>query len=249
MDAIHVIQLTDPHLFGDPAETLRGVATARTLERTLVAAERAIAHADVILVTGDLVQDDVAGYELFRRILGPIGKPVWCIPGNHDDAVAMRRALAQPPFRVGGYGDLGAWRLVMLDSAVPNQAGGTLSYAALQELDTALATADGRPALVCLHHHPVPMQSEWLDQVGLSNAAEFFAVIDRYSNVKAIAWGHVHQEFEGKRGAVRLLATPSTCTQFLPSSKDFAIDTLPPAYRELTLYADGRLDTRLCLVP
>jgi Icc protein len=249
MDAIHVVQLTDPHLFGDAAETLRGVATARSLERTLAAAERAIAHADVILVTGDLVQDDTQGYELFRRILGPIGKPVWCIPGNHDDAHAMRRALAQPPFRVGGHDDLGAWRIVMLDSSVPNEAGGRLSPAALQELDAALAGAAGRPTLVCLHHHPVPMQSAWLDEVGLSNAAEFFAVIDRYRNVKAISWGHVHQEFDGKHGSVRLLATPSTCTQFLPGSKDFAIDTLPPAYRELTLYADGRLDTRLCFVP
>ena len=35
MSAIRVIQFTDPHLFGDPAETLRGVNTFETLERTL----------------------------------------------------------------------------------------------------------------------------------------------------------------------------------------------------------------------
>jgi 3',5'-cyclic-AMP phosphodiesterase len=249
MRPVHVVQLTDPHLFGDETETLRGVATARSLERTLAAAAPAIAKADVVLVTGDLVQDDIEGYRQFRRIMGSLGKPIWCIPGNHDDAAALRSALAQPPFRVGGHDDLGAWRVVMLDSSVPNEAGGTLSPASLRELDTALAGAEGRPALVCLHHHPVPLHSRWLDEVGLSNGAEFFTVIDRYPNVKAVAWGHVHQEFDGKRGLVRLLATPSTCTQFLPGSAEFAVDTLPPAYRELMLYADGRLDTRLCFLP
>jgi Icc protein len=249
MRSIHVVQLTDPHLFGDAAATLRGVATAHSLEQTLTAAKQAIANADVVLVTGDLVQDDVGGYQQFRRIFGSLGKPVWCIPGNHDDASALRQALCQPPFRVGGHDDFGAWRIVMLDSSVANQAGGMLSRTALQELDAALAGAGGRPSLVCLHHHPIPMQSRWLDEVGLSNSREFFAVLDRHTNVKAVAWGHVHQAFDGMRGKVRLLATPSTCKQFLPGSLEFAIDTLPPAYREFTLHADGQFETRLCFAP
>ena len=42
---------------------------------------------------------------------------------------------------------------------------------------------------------------------------------------------------------VRLMSSPSTCIQFLPHSKGFAIDTATPGYRWLELYPDGRIET------
>ena len=65
------------------------------------------------------------------------------------------------------------------------------------------------------------MASRWLDRVGLTNAAEFLHTIDQHKNVRAIVWGHVHQAYDGLRKGVRLLATPSTCAQFLPHSDEF----------------------------
>jgi Icc protein len=76
----------------------------------------------------------------------------------------------------------------------------------------------------------VPHDSRWLDSVGLHNAADLFAATDRHASVRAIVWGHVHQEFDALRKGVRLLAVPSTCAQFLPHSEQFAID---PASEEL----------------
>jgi Icc protein len=156
---------------------------------------------------------------------------------------AMRRELNGKPFVVGGWVDLGAWRFVLLDSCVAGSAGGRLSDAALAELDRALGTAANKHVMVCLHHHPVPMHSRWLDNVGLSNANEFWSVIDSHPQVKAVVWGHVHQNFEGIRRGVRLLATPSTCAQFQPRSDQFVIDNQPPAYRLLTLHSNGAIDT------
>ena len=92
MSAIRVIQFTDPHLFGDVAGSLRGVNSYDTLERTLADASGHLAIADAILVTGDLVQDDPGGYEHFRRVFARFGKPVLCIPGNHDLVPEMREA-------------------------------------------------------------------------------------------------------------------------------------------------------------
>ncbi len=243
MSAIRVIQFTDPHLFGDAAGTLRGVNTAETLERALSDASGHIAISDAILVTGDLVQDDAGGYEHFRRIFSRFGKPVLCIPGNHDLVPEMRAALQGKPFVLDGPADIGAWRVVMLDSVVPNQAGGHISVEMLTKLDEELGMARHRHALVCLHHHPVAMNSRWLDSVGLANANEFWSVIDSHPQVRAVVWGHVHQDFEGTRRGVRLLATPSTCAQFQPRSDQFVIDGLPPAYRLLTLHSNGAIDT------
>ena len=66
--------------------------------------------------------------------------------------------------------------------------------------------------------------------------------------MKAVAWGHVHQPFEGSRRGVRLLATPSTCAQFQPRSDQFVIDDQPPAYRLLTLHSNGAIDTGVHLL-
>ena len=240
---VKLVQLTDTHLFADPKGRLRQVPTLPALEATLEAAAADIRQADAILATGDLVQDDPGGYPLFRRAFADLGKPVLCIPGNHDEAPALGRALAGAPFQVGGHVDFPGWRVVLLDSSVPRRAAGGLVQAELSRLDDALATAPGEHALIALHHHPVAMASAWLDTVGLENADAFFAVIDRHPQVRAIVFGHVHQAFESVRRRVRILGTPSTCAQFLPQAKDFALDTLPPAYRRLALHADGRVVT------
>jgi 3',5'-cyclic-AMP phosphodiesterase len=248
MTPLRLLHFTDLHLSGDETARLRGTQPAVTLRQTLA---QALAHTramawppDAILVTGDVVHDDPQGYELFRREFAALGLPVCCIPGNHDVAAALSRALANPPFITTGTFDLRGWRLVLLDSSVPDQDGGHLAPAQLQLLQQALATAT-TPVLVCLHHHPVPMTSQWLDQIGLDNAEEFFRIIDAHRAVRGIVWGHVHQPFDCLRRGVRLLATPSTCAQFLPHSTDFAIDERPPAFRTLELMADGSLITDL----
>ena len=243
MSSIRVIQFTDPHLFGDSEATLRGINTRESLERTLADASGHIAVADAILVSGDLVQDDAGGYEHFRRIFARYNKPVLCVPGNHDLVADMRAALSTAPFELDGPVDIGAWRIVLIDSVVANQAGGHVSAEMLTKLDEDLGRARQRHGLVVLHHHPVNMSSRWLDKVGLANANEFWSVIDSHPNVKAVVWGHVHQAFEGVRRTVRLLATPSTCAQFEPRANDFVIDNQPPAYRLLTLHSNGSIDT------
>ncbi|MFO1426432.1 MAG: 3',5'-cyclic-AMP phosphodiesterase [Steroidobacteraceae bacterium] len=237
--AIRLVQITDTHLLDAPDGDVRGVATLPALRAVLARAAADIAAADAVLVTGDVVHDEPRAYEHFRREFRSLGKPVLCIPGNHDDPAAMRTALAAPPFQVGGHVDFGAWRIVLLDSVIPGAAGGRLAAAELERLERALAGAGPRHVLVCLHHHPVAMSSAWLDEIGLENAAEFFAIVERSPRARAIAWGHVHQALEQQRGGLRLLATPSTCTQFLPQAPTFAVDTRPPGYRMLQLAADG----------
>ncbi len=243
---MRLVQFTDTHLFGNPRETLRGVDTLATLRQTLAHAAADVRMADAVLVTGDLVQDDPSGYPHFRQAFAALGKPVWCLPGNHDLPDAMHDSLAGPPFLVCGSVDHGDWRIVLLDSFLAGSAGGLLSADELQRLDASLASCDGRHALVCVHHQPVPMQSRWLDSVTLANAAEFLALVERYPGVtRGILWGHVHQAYDGYRRGVRLMATPSTCGQFLPGADEFAVDDRPPAYRRIHLLPQGEIESEV----
>jgi Icc protein len=120
----------------------------------------------------------------------------------------------------------------------------------LQLLELALQSAQAQSlyTLVCLHHQPVTIGSNWLDEQMVRDADAFFAVLDQYVGVRAVLWGHVHQEIDRLRNGVRLLASPSTCVQFAAGSVNFKADDRPPGYRWLELHGDGRLETAVSRV-
>jgi Icc protein len=244
MTAVRVLQITDTHLVGDPAGRQRGLVVLDSLRAVL--AKALLEPTDLVLLTGDIVHDDPSGYERLREAFDP-SVPVLCIPGNHDVPQAMRAALDVAPFRIGGHHDIGAWRIIMLDSQQEGEVGGQLGEQELRRIDEALSEAPQRHALVVLHHPPIAMGSAWLDDIGLDNAADFFAVLDRHAQVRGVLWGHAHQilddERSGPLGVVQLMATPSTCVQFRPKVPNFEIDDRPPGYRRLTLHEDGRIET------
>ncbi|MGB6309431.1 MAG: phosphodiesterase [Steroidobacteraceae bacterium] len=239
---MQILQITDPHLYGSASGRLRGVETDSSLRVALDDAFARVPDYAAVLVTGDLVQDDSSGYLRFRSIFGSLDKPVLCIPGNHDEPEAMRRELNGAPFQIGGTYQAGGWQFVMLDSYDPGHVGGRLTPNELARLDAALAESP-QHAMVCLHHHPIAMGSRWLDTVGLAEPEAFWRVIDSHAHVRAVVWGHVHQVYDGRRGDVRLFATPSTGAQFLPKSDRYAVDSRPPAYRQFDLHPDGGIDT------
>jgi len=240
---MQILQITDTHLYGSASGRLRGVETDSSLHATLDDAFARAPNYEAVLVTGDLVQDDKSGYLRFRSFFGNLVKPVLCIPGNHDEPETMRAELTGDPFKICGAHTLGDWTFVMLDSYDPGHVGGRLTKNELARLEAALNTAP-KHVMVCLHHHPIAMGSRWLDSVGLADNQDFWNIIDAHTNVRAVVWGHVHQAFDGQRGAVRLFATPSTGAQFLPKSDRYAVDSTPPAYRSFELHADGRIDSQ-----
>lgn len=242
---MQILHITDPHLYADADGELRGVRTAASLAAVLRAA-RAEAKPDAVLVTGDIAQDESRGaYERFRDLLAECGVPVWCLAGNHDDPVHMGELLAETPFTFGGVVAAGNWHIHLLSTWAEGEVGGRLSAETLAAVEADLTARGDAPALICLHHHPVPVGSRWLDGIGLAEADGLLQLADHHTQVRGIVWGHVHQELDRHRNHYRLLATPSTCRQFKPGLDEFAVDDRPPAWRWLELGADGRLGTRL----
>jgi Icc protein len=242
---MRILHFTDTHLHGHAGGTLRGVETDSSLRAVVFAAFAQFPRYDALLVTGDIANEDPLGYQRFRQVFEPVNKPVLCIPGNHDDLDAMRQELSAPPFAIGGAHRFGDWKIIMLDSLEQGRVAGRLAAAELSRLERELALSRDQHVMLCLHHHPVPMGSHWLDGIGLSNANEFWRLVEDFRHVRAVAWGHVHQAYEGMRGNVRLFATPSTCAQFMPGTDQFAPDSRPPAYRSYRLHPDGRIETQI----
>ena len=117
----------------------------------------------------------------------------------------------------------GGWNFILLDSAVAGCVHGYLPAKTLDWLDCQLKMVGHKPTLVTLHHHPLQVNSDWLDTSTLQNSEEFFAIIDDHPQVKLVLFGHIHQEFHIQRHHVQYLGTPSTSIQFAPSSVKFAI--------------------------
>ncbi len=242
-DAVLLVQLSDSHLFADADVTLLGMNTRDSLQRVIDLVREQQPPVDLVLATGDLSQDGtLASYQQFRDMTAPMGAPARWLPGNHDEPQIMADAAVHSDL-LEPVVDVGNWRVTLLDSAVPGSVPGYLQDQQLQLLVQALSEAPNRHHLVCLHHHPVSIGCAWMEPIGLRNPDALFAVLDRFPQVKAVLWGHVHQEIDSERNGVRLLASPSTCIQFAPGSDDFQVSDQAPGYRWLRLHADGRVET------
>ncbi|MFN2308380.1 MAG: 3',5'-cyclic-AMP phosphodiesterase [Gammaproteobacteria bacterium] len=247
---MRLAQITDTHLFDRAEGTLYGMNTADSLGAVVEHLRARALPLDAILVTGDLSHDGgTPAYRRLIKLLAPLAAPLYCLPGNHDALQIFACVLKGARVHSGGRLRAGGWQLLFLDSAVLGSEHGQLRPAELARLDGALCEHPERPALVCLHHPPVPVGSAWLDRLGLDNAEALFAVLDRHPQVRGVLSGHVHQAYDTQRNGVRLLTTPSTCIQFKPGCADFAVDDLPPGYRWLELHDDGRIDTGVVHLP
>jgi len=244
MGNFKILQITDCHLGSECHAELLGLDTDQSLYDVLQVA-RYDERPDMVLVTGDISND--AGLGSYARFLSIMetyfpNVPLAWLPGNHDDPNNMIAVGKHPIERQHV---AGSWNMIFLDSRIPGQEGGRLGERELARLEAELEAQPHLPTAIFLHHQPVPVGSQWLDQYVVLDSDAFFAVVDRFPQVKMISWGHVHQDFRAQRNGVELIATPSTCIQFLPNSDEFKLDQTQPGYRLYNLKENGSFDTRL----
>lgn len=236
-----VVQITDTHLGEQRGERLTGVDTDDSLQDVLSLIASREQQVDVVLATGDIVnQPSISGYRRFIAYMNELDCPWLWLPGNHDSPELMRELAPDNDWERGV--DSAHWQCQLLNTHVPGQVGGGLAGSELQRLEQSLGGSD-KHQLVFLHHQPIPVGSRWIDSQQVSNGDELERLLGGYPRVKAVVWGHVHQDFYVRRGHIDYRATPSTCIQFAQNSLNFALDSNLPGYRRFTLHADGSYTT------
>ncbi|WP_116367888.1 3',5'-cyclic-AMP phosphodiesterase [Parahaliea mediterranea] len=242
---VRLCQFTDCHLGAEQGGRLLGMDTDHAMLAVIEQARRDGREADVVLATGDLADGGApAAYLRLQAALAAFCPRQFWLPGNHDDCAAMQAVPGSAAYLCGDV-RIGHWQILLLNSQIPGEIGGEIGAQQLAALERALqcAAGEGRHSLICLHHQPVPIGCDWLDEQRVADADALFAVVERFAGVKALLWGHIHQEVDRYHNGLRLLASPSTCVQFAPGSEDFQADDLPPGYRWLELHPDGSLET------
>lgn len=241
-----VAQITDTHLFATSQQQLLGLQTQESLQVILQQVRALPQRPDLLLLTGDLSQDgSPASYEMLRQMICPLGIPTYWLPGNHDEPEVMAQILTRSPISPQKSFHMGGWHFLLLDTSVPGCVHGQLTQATLNWLDQELSQSQDEPALIAFHHPPFLIGSDWMNDIGLQNADELFAICDRHPRLKLALFGHIHQEFSRLREGVHYLGTPSTCIQFKPNSEKFALDEKQPGLRLTRLFLDGTWQTEV----
>lgn len=244
--AIRVVQITDCHLGGEVGEQLVGMDTDVSLDHVLALLKEEQPDAELLLATGDLSNHgSISAYSRLFDKLQSLPMPSAWLAGNHDCRDLMVESVGEDylPRMV----TLGSWLILMLDSTVPGQVGGELGAIELARAEQLLqAEPDAEHVLVCLHHQPVAIGCDWLDEQQLADSEALMAMLAKEPRLRGVVWGHVHQAFHGqdeRLPGVQLLSAPSTCIQFEPNNVDFKLDHAAPGYRWFDLHADGRIES------
>ncbi|MCP3673849.1 MAG: 3',5'-cyclic-AMP phosphodiesterase [Gammaproteobacteria bacterium] len=241
-----IIQITDPHIFKAKKGSLLGLETRKSLEAILDNIQRQEINADLILATGDISHDQSPeSYQYFAQTMDVLETPICWIPGNHDDVFQMSELLNSEYISRAKKINIGDWQIVLLDSSLTDQVYGRLGREQRTFLQKSIQSLTSKYLLPVLHHHPVDIQCQWLEPLGLEDAEELFEILDSCSSVRGLLWGHIHQMYDQYRGKIRMLATPSSSIQFKPLSKEFAADSESPGYRILELDTDGKIETQV----
>ena len=248
--SIKVLQLTDCHLFADPAQALKGVNTEQSFKQVLAQVAQAVQQPDLVLLTGDLAErGEISAYRRLLKHLPFFTCPIYAIPGNHDDVAVLRQVFSDSQITLSRSSIVGGWHFILLDSVLANHSAGQLASSELTFLQNALIRYAELPTLIGLHHHVQPVDG-CMDAIKLKQSEEFLKIIARYKQVRVVLSGHTHQAFAQCIARVNYLTTPSTCYQIKAGAAAFIKDErLAPGYRWLTLHGDGTIDTtveRVC---
>ena len=233
-----IAQITDTHISIPGGLLERNYDTAGCLVRAVRHLNSLEPAPDVVLLTGDTVDEGTAAeYDRLREILVPLKAPLYVIPGNHDDREAMRRAFADHaylPHTGFLHYVVDEWpvRLIGLDTHVAGQASGAQCEQRIAWLAARLAEAPAKPTVVFMHHPPFRTGLTLMDTLGLAGADELARVIAAHGQVRQIVCGHIHRPIATLFARTLATVSPSTAQQAaldLRAESRLAVVMEPPA--------------------
>ena len=250
-----IAQISDPHIKAEGQLAYNRINTANFLARAVDHILHLDQWPDVVLGTGDLIDEGTdAAYEHLRHLLAPLPMPVYLIPGNHDDRDGLRRVFTDHDYlpREGFIQyviDKGPVRLIALDTVIPGEPGGRVDADRIAWLDARLSEAPARPTILFMHHPPFRTGIEYMDSIGLDGAEDLAAVVSRYRNVERVLCGHLHRTIQTRWAGTIAMTIPSTAHAVgLDVRHDVPLSlTLEPPGYGLHLWRDGTLVSHLAL--
>ena len=158
--------------------------------------------ADLLLVTGDIINRDYDNYQPVFDLIKSTNLPFLCITGNHDKSQNLIAALkkfypshpmGENPSKLDYVCDDFPWRFIGLDSYAANSAGGNISASQLSWLEEKIVESN-RPVVILVHQFTLKTGLFFFDtQSRAPWCDKFNDIIKRHADkIKLVACGHLH---------------------------------------------------------
>lgn len=203
-----LIQISDCHIDDQPI--VMGVNSHINLKKIIQKIN--LIDFDALLISGDLTHNGtINAYQILKKILSPIKKPIFIIAGNHDNIQHLEQQFNKNLFKSF---TLGNWEVVSVNSVQAEKTSGLTTQTALKELDILLSKSCSNNIMVVLHHPIVPINSNWDDQLSLENPQDLLQILTKHSKIRSVVFGHAHEAAEFSHANFKIILCPSTALQF-----------------------------------
>jgi len=191
---IYFVQITDTH-FDEPGSRER-------IEKVINSVNKLTIEIECVIHTGDITQEKLENDSIVSHAIALFNKfkmPVHFLPGNHD--ILRKKYTATKESYTKNFGGLSTYQeykgivfITLYTEPLARDFTDEL-YNPLQELESGLVKANGRPVLL-FHHTPSvedfyrnKMHPGWKEQY----REKWINIINDY-NVKAVIAGHFHRD-------------------------------------------------------
>ncbi len=214
---MRIVQLSDPHIVPASRQPIHGHDTLGRLRAAVDAVNRLNPTPDLVVMTGDQTNDEAEdSYRTVKDVLSNLRFPCHLALGNHDSRPVFRQVMLEEssvnsnPY----YYTLvrNGHRIIVLDTQDEGEVAGRLDDDQLDWLDRELSS--GHPAVVCMHHPPVPVGVPWMDDLILQESDRFLRICEAHATLRLILCGHVHHVFRMELAHATVLTAPSVGLQF-----------------------------------
>jgi len=200
-----IAQISDFHLKPEGTLAYDVADTATLLKRAVEHINRLNPMPDLILVTGDLVDEGASeSYIYLSRILSGLRPPFVIVPGNHDHKESLRKAFPEHDYLNHCIEERGEnyncftlenfpLRLIGLDTVTPGEHGGGFGPKRRAWLTRSLAARSEIPTLIFMHHPPFASGIGHMDKEVFRGWKEFQSLISKHPQVERILCGHIHR--------------------------------------------------------
>ena len=207
-------QLTDTHVVDPDGGTELYVDNNARLKEAVESINAESIPLDVVLATGDLVNDaSPREYEVLSGLLRELDVPLLPLPGNHDDRALFAEAFADIEWasdsNLSWVDVVRGVRIVGLDTIRVGDEGGEFDDERADWLSAVLSTPHDGLTMLAMHHPPFLTGIEWMDRPGFPGVERFGEIV-RAGGVDRIVCGHVHRPMTGSISGVTAQVAMST---------------------------------------
>lgn len=235
-----ILQITDCHLLAEPSGVYNGCQPAIHLQQIVFSLTGN--PPDAVILTGDLTQDHSrASYQLLADLFVNISCPVLLLPGNHDDLAELLWLTQTSNLQLADTLVLAKWQLFLLNSKGTSPAG-SFDHGKQVALQQQFSQSSQPFFWLFMHHHPLPLHC-FIDQHGLTEQADFWALLFTEPRVKGVAHGHAHLAYHRYYRGVAVVGCPASSVQFLKTA-DWQTVNAGPQWCEWHFAATGDVSWR-----